>query len=185
MVPGRPAKEGKDGELAVLSATSAQRLRPTLRGRVVTIRPGSPNDAAALQAILAEDSVASWWNEPEPADRTLAKLCQLGGPVLLVIEIGGEVAGGIQYHEDQDPACRQSGIDIFLATRFQGRAPDLRLSACWHGICSSSFVITGSPSTRPPPTPGPSDATGRPAFSRWASCASTNAAATVRSTMGC
>lgn len=121
MLPGHPAKEGKDGELAMLSATSAQQLRPTLRGRVVTIRPGSPNDAATLQAILAEESVASWWNEPEPADRTLAKLCQLGGPVLLVIEIGGEVAGGIQYHEDQDPTYRQSGIDIFLATRFHGR----------------------------------------------------------------
>jgi aminoglycoside 6'-N-acetyltransferase len=105
----------------VLSGDSAQQLRPMLRGSVVTIRPGSPDEAGALRAILAEESVARWWDEPERADRTLAKLCELSDPVLLVIEIGGEVAGGIQYHEDQDPKYRQAGIDIYLATRFQGQ----------------------------------------------------------------
>ena len=42
--------------------------------------------------------------------------------LLLVIEIGGEVAGGIQYHEEDDPMYRHAGIDLYLSTRFQGQS---------------------------------------------------------------
>lgn len=44
-----------------------------------------------------------------------------GSAVMLVVEIEGEVAGGIQYHEEENPMYRHAGIDIFLSGRFQGQ----------------------------------------------------------------
>jgi aminoglycoside 6'-N-acetyltransferase len=44
-----------------------------------------------------------------------------GGTVLLVIEIAGHVAGGVQYSEEDDPQYRHAGIDIYLGERFQDR----------------------------------------------------------------
>ena len=95
--------------------------RPTLRGTRVTIRPGRPDDVASLRAVLAEESVRRWWGEPEPADRIAQKLRGDGSSVLLVVEIGGQAAGGIQYHEEQDARYRHAGVDIFLGGRWQGQ----------------------------------------------------------------
>jgi aminoglycoside 6'-N-acetyltransferase len=95
--------------------------RPVLTGPTVTLRPGRPGDGQRLRAILAEPSVAQWWGEPDPADELAASLQSDGPDVLLVIEIGGEVAGGIQYAEEDDPQYRHAGIDIYLSGRFQGR----------------------------------------------------------------
>jgi RimJ/RimL family protein N-acetyltransferase len=94
---------------------------PTLRGPRVTIRPGGPDDIAPLRAALADESVARWWGEPEPADQIAAELRGDGSSVLLVVEMGGQVAGGIQYHEEQDPMYRHAGIDIFLGRLYQGQ----------------------------------------------------------------
>ena len=44
-----------------------------------------------------------------------------GSSVLLVVEVDGQVAGGIQYHEENDPMYRHAGIDIYLGSRFQGQ----------------------------------------------------------------
>lgn len=88
---------------------------------MVTLRPGRPGDAELLHAILAEPSVSRWWGEPRPAEKLAAALRSDGPTVLLVVEVDGEVAGGIQYHEEDDPQYRHAGIDIYLAGRFQGR----------------------------------------------------------------
>lgn len=95
--------------------------QPVLGGRPVRLRPGGAGDAAALHAILGEEPVARWWGEPEPLAQVEADLRGDGDTVLLVIEIGGEVAGGIQYTEEDDPMYRHAGIDIFLGGRFQDR----------------------------------------------------------------
>lgn len=95
--------------------------RPVLTGPQVTIRPGGPADAPRLREILAEPSVARWWGDPDPEAVIEADLRGDAGSVLLIIEIGGEVAGGIQYHEESDPMYRHAGIDIYLGGRFQGR----------------------------------------------------------------
>jgi aminoglycoside 6'-N-acetyltransferase len=87
----------------------------------VTVRPGGPHDAAALHAILAEPGVARWWGEPEPPSEIEDKLFGSSESVLLVIEVEGDVAGGIEYHEELDPSYRHAGIDIYLAERWQGR----------------------------------------------------------------
>jgi aminoglycoside 6'-N-acetyltransferase len=95
--------------------------RPVLTGAQVTIRPGAAGDVRLLRAILAEPSVARWWGEPDPAGVIEADLRGDEESVLLVMEIGGEVAGGIQFAEETDAMYRHAGIDIYLAARFQGR----------------------------------------------------------------
>jgi len=95
---------------------------PVLIGRQVQLRPGRPGDAAQLHAILAEPSVSRWWGDPDPV--TVIEQALHGGDassVLLVVEADGQVAGGIQYHEETDPMYRHAGIDIYLRSRFQGR----------------------------------------------------------------
>ena len=94
--------------------------RPVLAGRRVTIRPGGPQDAQLLRAILAEPSVSRWWGEPDPVTSIEADLRGSDDTVLLVMEIDGQVAGGIQYVEENEPMYRHAGIDIFLGGRFQG-----------------------------------------------------------------
>src|SRR5438067_11766731 len=122
--------------------------RPTLRGARVWIRPGGLSDIAPLHAVLAEESVTRWWGEPQSAELIAAKLRGDGSSVLLVVEIDGQVAGGIQYDEEQDPRYRHAGIDISWAAAGRVRALGRRRSACSPGSCSSSAATTGSPSIR-------------------------------------
>ncbi len=96
-------------------------LRPLLVDGCVTVRPGRSADVAALRAILAEESVACWWGEPASADEVTADLLGDSGTVLLVIEVAGQVAGGVQYAEQNDPQYRHASIDVYLSGRFQGR----------------------------------------------------------------
>ena len=100
---------------------SAGGLPPALEGRHVRLRPGGPGDARRLHEIQAEPSVARWWVNPDPVAAIEQDLRGDGEAVLLVVEIDGQVAGGIQYHEEDDPMYRHAGIDIYLATRFQDR----------------------------------------------------------------
>jgi aminoglycoside 6'-N-acetyltransferase len=80
--------------------------RPVLVGRHVRIRPGHPADAPRLQAILAEPSVSRWWGEPAPVAAIETDLRGGDSAVLLVMEIDGQVAGGIQYEEENEPMYR-------------------------------------------------------------------------------
>ena len=96
-------------------------LRPTLTGERVTIRPGEEGDVDVLLAVLDEPSVARWWGEPESREDVLGKLSAASDVVLLVVEVGGELAGGIEYLEESTPEYRHAGIDVYLAERFQGR----------------------------------------------------------------
>lgn len=102
-------------------ADPAYPVHPVLAGRRVRIRPGRPGDAGRLRAVLAEPSVSQWWGAPDPLSVIEDGLRGDDEGILLVIEIGGEVAGGIQYSEEDDPMYRHAGIDIYLGTRFQGQ----------------------------------------------------------------
>jgi aminoglycoside 6'-N-acetyltransferase len=95
--------------------------RPTLAGQRARLRPGDQRDVAALCAILAEPAVARWWGEPESAGQVETKLLGEDPSVLLVIEVDGEVAGGIEYCEETEPMYRHASIDIYLGDRSQGR----------------------------------------------------------------
>jgi aminoglycoside 6'-N-acetyltransferase len=69
-----------------------------------------------LLAIRAEPSVVRWWGEPgeEP-------LAEDEETVVLVIDVGGVVAGAIQYAEEVDPQYRHASVDVYISERFQGR----------------------------------------------------------------
>ena len=95
--------------------------RPVLVGRRVRLRPGGPRDAPTLRAILAEPSVSRWWGEPDPVTAIEADLRGGDSAVLLVMEVDGQVAGGIQYVEENEPMYRHAGIDIYLSGRYQGQ----------------------------------------------------------------
>jgi hypothetical protein len=71
--------------------------RPVLVGRHVRIRPGHPDDAPRLQAILAEPSVSRWWGEPAPVAAIETDLRGGDSANLLVIAIDGKGSTGFQY----------------------------------------------------------------------------------------
>lgn len=94
---------------------------PTLVGDRLTLRPGVPGDVPALRRIQSEPSVMRWWGEPEQPDDIAANLAGTGWSCALVIEVDGEVAGGIEYSEEDAAAYRHAGIDIYLGSVWQRR----------------------------------------------------------------
>lgn len=101
-----------------------ERLRdapPTLSRAAVTLRPGGTDDLGALLTILAEPFVACWWGTPETAEGLADRLEGSDDALLLVVEVEGAVAGGIELWEELDPDYRHAGIDVFLGERWQGR----------------------------------------------------------------
>lgn len=93
-----------------------------LRGRDVTLRSTTPEDAPTLAAILAEPAVARWWGDFD-LERVMADLVE-GDPDEdpYVIEYAGEIVGYIQAVEEPEPDFRHAGIDLFLRTDVQRRS---------------------------------------------------------------
>jgi aminoglycoside 6'-N-acetyltransferase len=91
-----------------------------LTGGRVTLRSGQPGDVEDLVRIRNEPAVWRWWRAVEPDD-VAADLLGGNGDQLLVIELLGQVIGGIQYSEETEPDYRHAGIDIFVATAAQGQ----------------------------------------------------------------
>lgn len=124
--PGGQPEPGRDAQVTPAA-------RPVLTAGWLRIRPGQPGDAARLRAILAEPTVARWWGEPDDEPAIEADLAGGASGALLVIELGGQVAGGIQYHEEDDPMYRHAGIDIYLSGGFQGQGAGRRAIALLAG----------------------------------------------------
>lgn len=88
-----------------------------LDGRRVHLRALESGDVARLREILVEPSVARWWppdafdDSNDPDDAT----------VEFAICVEGELAGLIQYLEENTPRFRHAGIDLFLSGEHQGR----------------------------------------------------------------
>jgi aminoglycoside 6'-N-acetyltransferase len=93
---------------------------PQLHGDEVVLRPLSENDLPRVAAIQAQPSVAARWGKPDEA-HLRAKLDGTEGVVPFAIELGGEVIGVIQYHEEEDLMYRHAGIDLFVSEESQGR----------------------------------------------------------------
>jgi aminoglycoside 6'-N-acetyltransferase len=87
----------------------------------VVLRAPLEGDVDALAAILGEPEVARYW---PGFDREKVRRELIEGDeevVVFVVEHDGEVAGAIQYSENDDPMYRHVGVDLFLASRFQNR----------------------------------------------------------------
>lgn len=93
---------------------------PSLDGDRVRVRPVLPSDRERLRSILAEPSVARWW-DVAPAEHAVDEwLAADADTTVFVIELDGEVIGSIQYAEETDPGYRHAGIDLFLTAGAQG-----------------------------------------------------------------
>ena len=81
-----------------------------LRGERVMLRPLAEEDAARLREIHVTPEVSAWWG-------TMADgfpLTDEPETTRLTIELDGEVAGLIQYGEEDEPDYRHAWIDIFV-----------------------------------------------------------------------
>jgi aminoglycoside 6'-N-acetyltransferase len=88
-----------------------------IRGEKVELRPIEPADAEPLRRIHAEPEVARWWGEPEddfPAsdDPEVTRL---------IVLAGGEIAGLVQFREENHPDYRNAEVDLFISDRLQNR----------------------------------------------------------------
>ncbi|HEV2901866.1 MAG TPA: GNAT family protein [Gaiellaceae bacterium] len=91
-----------------------------LRGERVLIRPMTADDVPLLAAIQAEPRVAAAWGQPK-REEFEGKSAGTDECTAFAIELGGEVVGLIQYHEEDDPMYRHAGIDIFLSEDVHGQ----------------------------------------------------------------
>jgi aminoglycoside 6'-N-acetyltransferase len=86
-------------------------------GADLVLRPLAPGDEGELLRIHRTPEVARWWQEPEAgfpwSDEPDA--------IRLTIEVDGNVAGLIQFHEEPTPRYRHAAIDLFLDPRLHGR----------------------------------------------------------------
>ncbi len=90
-----------------------------LRGERVLLRPGCPEDAAALVRIRSEPEVARRWGSDDIEEEIGEQFIEADEG--FVIEADGEVVGAIQYHEENEPMYRHAGMDIFLTTSRHGQ----------------------------------------------------------------
>ena len=94
----------------------------TLHGERVRLRLLRAEDSDRLEAILREPEVVRWWGGGDgDTARVREELLSESGSIVYAIEVGGEVVGAIQYHEEDDPDYRHAAIDVFLATSSQGQ----------------------------------------------------------------
>ena len=82
------------------------------------LRPGRPDDVERLCEIRGEPEVLRRWGN---VDADEIRQTFVGADNGFVIEVDGEVVGGIEYHEEDDPMYRHAGMDIFLTTSRHGQ----------------------------------------------------------------
>jgi aminoglycoside 6'-N-acetyltransferase len=83
----------------------------------MVLRPLAPGDEAELLRIHATPEVARWWGEPDEGFLWTDE----PDSTRLTIDVGGSVAGMIQFSEEPDPKYRHASIDLFLDPAFHGR----------------------------------------------------------------
>jgi len=94
---------------------------PTLRGEHVVLRPLRADDRDGLVGVLADPTVAMWWDARGAEVSADEMLADRSDVVRFAVEVDGRLAGAIQYAEDDDPDYRHAGIDVILHSRYQGR----------------------------------------------------------------
>jgi aminoglycoside 6'-N-acetyltransferase len=91
-----------------------------LCGERVVLRPLRVDDAPRLAELAAHPDVALWW--PDLGEEELVEKAE-GKPNegFFAVLHDGEVAGLVQYREEDDPDYRHAGIDLFLGAPYQDR----------------------------------------------------------------
>ena len=91
-----------------------------LRGESVVLRPLEHGDIPRLVEIGRQPTVARWWTSITE-EKLTAKAEGRDEVTALAVLVDGEVAGMIQYHEEDHPEYKSAGIDIFLSENVHGR----------------------------------------------------------------
>ncbi len=92
-----------------------------LRGNRVVLRPLAEEDVARLVELGADPEVARWWPGLTPEHVGEKARGEDEGVVAFAILDEGEVAGMIQFYEEDDEEYRHAGMDLFLGVPFQDR----------------------------------------------------------------
>jgi aminoglycoside 6'-N-acetyltransferase len=87
-----------------------------LAGERVVLRPLGGEDAPTLRAIAATPEVSAWWG-PLADDFPLADEPEATRFTILV---NGEIAGLVQFGEENDPDYRHAWIDVFVDPKRHG-----------------------------------------------------------------
>ena len=90
-----------------------------LRGERALLRTSYTGDADVLAQIRREPEVAWRWGDTDIEEEIRAAF--IDSECGFVIEVNGEVVGGIQYGEEEDPTYRHATVDIFLTTSHHGQ----------------------------------------------------------------
>lgn len=110
-------------------------MLPNLSDGPVALRPLRESDADALAAMTEHPSVREWWGSEESDSRSAAGFAEEAREeIAFAIEVDGELAGWLGFHEELEPDYRHAGLDIFLAYDHQGGGlgpAALRLAARW------------------------------------------------------
>jgi aminoglycoside 6'-N-acetyltransferase len=83
----------------------------------LVLRPLAERDVDDLLRIHATPEVRRWWDAPDDG----FPLSDDPESTRLVIEVGGRVAGMVQFSEEPEPKYRHASIDVFLDPAFHGR----------------------------------------------------------------
>lgn len=83
----------------------------------ITLTPTVAEDGPALRALHSTPEVARWWDLPEPG----FPMDDEPETTRFTIRHADEIAGLIQYGEENEPKYRAASMDIFLGPAFHGR----------------------------------------------------------------
>lgn len=92
-----------------------------LHGTVVTLRPPTDDDVAALVAIRTHPDVWSIWGGGDDPAATVTAEIDDATTVGFVMEVDGRVAGWISWYEESDPEYRHAGMDLYVDPELRGR----------------------------------------------------------------
>lgn len=103
--------------MAEAGAPASSEALPELHGSGVTLRAPAPEHAEGLRAIRSEQEVADFWGplendfplDDEPTAHRYA------------IVVDGELAGMIQFTEENEPDYRHVEVDVFVSPTVRGR----------------------------------------------------------------
>ncbi|MEO5576080.1 MAG: GNAT family protein [Gaiellaceae bacterium] len=91
-----------------------------LHGDRVVLRPLTEGDVSRLVEIGSEPEVFRWWGAQPAEDMGAKARGEEPDETFFAILVDGELAGLIQFHEENEPDFRHAGIDLFLSESFQG-----------------------------------------------------------------
>jgi aminoglycoside 6'-N-acetyltransferase len=91
-----------------------------LRGERVVLRTLVDSDVARLVEIGREPEFSRWWPDLDETN-LVEKAAGASGAVVFTITLGEEVVGIAQFYEEDDRQYRHAGIDLGLATAWQGQ----------------------------------------------------------------